>query len=284
MKSVSIIIILCTLPAGLGVIIDRLMLNRHKGRIHDALLRYWVHLDELSFPDIWRVFAAYAIRFFTRIFGKRIRSFRCIITIILVSFCLTFCAILLGILIEIQTIGGIVKFLGLWGLIGLFFINLIFDTATGLVTAKVLSVIHHSTPAKAIALIVLDIILAYIFAIACATPPHLYFDMTLTDTVSFLAIGIIEHLVTFSSEIQSIIFFYCGTTFIPTFIYLTILATLIISKAILGIGIRFTKYFLERATEVEKSKDLAVFTLTGSFFSVIVILLTTFTMLRQAIQ
>ena len=46
MKSVSIIIILCTVPAGLGVIIDRLMLNRHKGRLHDALLRYWNHLDD----------------------------------------------------------------------------------------------------------------------------------------------------------------------------------------------------------------------------------------------
>ena len=164
MKSVSVIIVLCTLPAGMGVIVDRLMLRRHKGRLHNALLRYWLHLEELSLPDIWRVFAAYTIRFFSLVFGKKILSFRFIITLILVSFCLTFCAISLGDFLESLEQGvefelsHIMYIMHAWAWAVCLLINLVFDTATGLVTVKVLSVIHRSTPCKAIALIVIDII------------------------------------------------------------------------------------------------------------------------------
>ena len=42
-----------------------------------------------------------------------------------------------------------------------------------------------------------------------------------------------------------------GTAFIPTVIYLTILATLIMSKAVRGIGNRVTKYLPHSATEVK---------------------------------
>jgi len=170
MVYVTVTIALCSIPAGLGAIVDRLLLRRHKGRLHDALLRYWVHLDELSLPDIWRVFADYAISFFKRIFGTRIRSFRFIITLTLVSFCLTFCALTLGRFLEYGSEPALATHTlvgSYW--IGLFFINLVFDTLTALVTVKVLSVIYRSTVGKAITLIVLDVILALFFAIACLT-------------------------------------------------------------------------------------------------------------------
>jgi hypothetical protein len=177
-------------------------------------------------------------------------------------------------------------------------INLVFDTATGLVTVKVLSVIHRSTPCKAIALIVIDIILAFLFAISCFTFAMFFIKDLNTEVfvevptrvyrnITNLVFGepevlIIDDIELFSIRLWGILF--AGTTLIPTFIYLTLLATLIISKAILGIGIRVTKYFLERATEVDKSKDLAVFTITGSLFSVIVLLLTAFMKLCQTLH
>lgn len=54
-----------------------------------------------------------------------------------------------------------------WDWIILLFINLVFDTLTGLVTIKILSVIHRSKSGKAVVLIVIDAILALFFAWAC---------------------------------------------------------------------------------------------------------------------
>ena len=287
MYYVSVTIILCSLPAGLGVIVDRLMLRRHKGRLHDALLQYWVNLDELSLTDIWRVFAAYTIRFFCRVFGKKFLSFRFIITLMLVSFCLTFCAIALGILLTGRGLSYLIEERG-WLVV--LFVNLVFDTLTGLVTVKVLSVIHRSTPGKAIALIVIDIILAFLFASLCLTSMHILFPRYISlfkifsDNIIHISEGLLGSKIWPTStayDLDLMEFLYACTTFIPTLIYLTILATLIISKVILGIGIRVTKFLLERATDVDTSKDLAVFTLTGSLFSVIVLLLTVFSKLCQ---
>jgi hypothetical protein len=163
----------------------------------------------------------------------------------------------------------------------LLFVNLVFDTATGLVTVKILSVIHRSTPGKSIALIFIDFTLALLFAISCLAFASALLGVSLE---MFVLVPLELYSFLFNPVESSLVlsgFLYCGTTFIPTLIYLTILATLIISKAVLGIGIRVTKFLLERATEVEKSKDLAVFTLTGSLFSVIVLLLTAFTKLCQ---
>jgi len=141
--------------------------------------------------------------------------------------------------------------------------------------------IRHSTPSKTIALIAIDIILALFFAIACFGFQGLLETSFIIRTLIDAPIYLFEWLLGREDSIVPVL--YAGTTFIPTFIYLTILATLILSKAILGIGIRITKYMIETATEVKESKDLAVFTLTGSLFSVIVLLLTTFTKLIETL-
>ena len=139
--------------------------------------------------------------------------------------------------------------------------------------------IRRSTPGKAIALIVIDITLALFFAISCLAIAFFLSDYDFSNFMDYFLDILLDRTTSMSINLTG--FLYGGTTFIPTLIYLTILATLIISKAILGIGIRVTKFLLERATEVEKSKDLAVFTLTGSLFSVIVLLLTAVTKLCQ---
>jgi hypothetical protein len=152
-------------------------------------------------------------------------------------------------------------------------------------TPQCSAAIHRTIPGRAISLIVIDIIIAYFFAAASflgAAYAYFFPFSSIEFLYQFpsLLIRLLQEFIPTSPYSRDITYYlYAGTTFIPTLIYLTILATLIISKAILGIGIRVTKFLLERATEVDTSKDLAVYTLTGSLFSVIVLLLTAFTKL-----
>ena len=44
--------ILTALITGFDVAIDRAMLNRHKGRVHDWLTGYWIRLHDTSLPNL----------------------------------------------------------------------------------------------------------------------------------------------------------------------------------------------------------------------------------------
>ena len=62
-------LLLAGLIAGVGPIIDRLLLTRQKGVLHNALIRMWNRLDDTSIPHIPKLMAKTIVSFLSITFG-----------------------------------------------------------------------------------------------------------------------------------------------------------------------------------------------------------------------
>ena len=81
--------------SGLGIGLDKLVLNKQKSLLEDKLIIFWDKVDNLEFKDIARLLAKKYLVAENRIFGKTM-SLRWLITTLIVSLLLTCLMIILG--------------------------------------------------------------------------------------------------------------------------------------------------------------------------------------------
>lgn len=308
----SVIIILCAVPPAVGATVDRLLRSQDKGKLHDALLRYWLSLETLQIPDLPRAYATGTLNLFRVVLGKRLMSIRAIATIVAMSFLLTMSAFVAGACLTKYGTIGLAGFFSLfWGysldlIIGhperwwpLFAANLPPDFLTCLITVVILRRIRRTTPIRGVLLAVLDVGAAWLLALTCLV--FLFCVVFFSFGVDLVALQ--RHLgnllplafrvllspwhgsafTTHETTLDPtcLLAIYAYTTFIPTLICMCVLVTLIISRAVLVASRRVGMFYLETATEVTEPRELRIFTLTGSVFSAVGVVLTAIVKLWQ---
>jgi hypothetical protein len=281
----STIIIVMGFFAGIGPIIDRLMLNRHKGRLYDWLLLLWNRLDETNIPNLPRLMAEWSLSIIRRTIGQKIYSIKSIGKIIFISALLTTMGITLPMYFIIDKHSVSLMFV-ISCFIFLGPINLPFDLITVFVSYKILKIIRLKSPIVGLAAIILDLILAIILAILCASTITIdleefsvskAFVMALDGVkrAVFTLFGIMPISLEGDYDFLYVAGFLGSTTLIPTILYMGLMLILLISKPISEFAKKTAMYFFESVTE-DKPEKLIVFTLLGSIASAIVLIAKTF--------
>lgn len=271
MEKLAIFVAVAGLPAGLGSIIDMILLRRHKGRIHNALTKFWVFLDDTPAPSFHRVLIDLGLGVFERYNRNKIAG---LFFALVLSGYLTVCAVSLG--TGYQT--GRYFFWGggsLWrftDLTLLILANFPFDYLTIAITGLLLSTMQRVRQYWLIPLVLVDLTAS----VACALGCLLATDSVLLGGVSPGRSQLVSDilLLDFESVVGSlnrVELYYAATTLLPTIIYLAVLTTLYVAKAMAATLLAAIKYLLERVTEVKDPRDTCAFTLTGALFSALVI-------------
>ena len=275
----------------MGVGIDRFLLNRHKGVIHNKLLAMWVWLDDFRIPEFHKFMAESAVRAYRRVMGTKALSWRPWVIALEASVLLTLLAIFVGghVALSDPNIAAAVRVPGppgginlAWWLLAFVGVNFIFDVVTVIVTVLILRKIARTNVLAGVLLITVDLGLAFLFAILClrtlgvcesvmlgrglAGGPSISDSYEVVVNTLSLSAGL-------GSEYLYGIGLYALTTFIPTGLYLLFLLLLIPARASLYLGKRAVMYFCEKGTEPDDPKDMIVFTLLGTFFSLVGLLL-----------
>jgi hypothetical protein len=92
--------ILFFLFTGLGVAIDRLLVMRHRSALHTAMVHWWNMIDDTAVPELPTLAARRLLRFGRFLFPWKLASWQTVIAAIIVSWCLTTAAFLVGSLID----------------------------------------------------------------------------------------------------------------------------------------------------------------------------------------
>ncbi len=276
MNKFTIIIALASIPATIGIVIDRLLLNRTKGTLHQNLLKYWIRLDESNIPDLVTIMARVGISAIQFVF----RPNSSLLFKTVISFTLSGMITLLAILIGEILSSSYQPFSNLtyqpFIVFQLIAINFPFDLLTVVITYHLLIKISEERAVNQAYLIFLDIIAASVCAILCGIFALLWFDSKYTffemlrRLFSYILI-LLEPAGTTGSD-SAIIGAYVSTTLIPTMSYMILLFFLILTKPIIIFGKKYAAYFIERVTEVKDHRELIVFTLLGCHFSAIVVI------------
>lgn len=270
MEEITLLVILFGIPAGIGVALDKLLLHKTKTKIHVWLLEKWYQLDQLKTDDIGRALAENIVFRGGRL-NARFSVFSKWLIAFIFSSSLTYVALEVGRMFGGHDVIGNASAEQKLIIIAMFILNFICDAATLFITYKILKAFIRYSLIKALPFMVLDIAIAFSLSMSCIA------------LVTFLAgeDGFIESYVeAYSLWIGLLLekdveylsgFLYSSTTFIPTVLLLSLLYSMAVAKFIISVSKRGYMYFIERVTEVESDKDLAVFTLTGSVFSILAV-------------
>ena len=271
--------------------IDRFLLRRQKGKFHDRLLHWWNALDDTAVPDIPRRMAGSTLGVVHKLLGSQFWSARSLIILSTTSAALTLSALILG--ASQSTSESLIPDLSdvLWmaslavenpkEILGLIALNFPFDLLTGVVTLHVLMIVKSRDSIFAFPSIAVDILLAFLLALLCGSAVIELNILTLFpsdfewpgEILRESGRSIFQAL-TFSVTEQQPIAMFAITTLVPTVIYMAVLSTMFLAKPVLNIGKKITLLFLERATE-QKPQNLIVFSLVGTLFSLIVLIVKT---------
>ncbi len=273
--------IVAALLAGFGALLDRLLLNRQKGTLQLALTDWWIRLADASIPDLPILLAMQITRRFKQFSRGRSGRLRVVAATLIFSATLTTSAFYFGGVIEQGWAAANLELTLLLRparSIPVYATNLIFDTATVLITILIIGRIAHLGILRAIGWILADVALAGLLAFLCITVVTAAFDIFLfRQTPEWLVnlrawwhavLVIIDpsnpnaapHLMTYA--------FYSLTTFAPTVIFIAVLLILGLAKPVVTIGRGASMHLLEKATEGEP-ENLLIFTMLGSLFGVI---------------
>lgn len=138
--------------AAFGVLIDRILLRRHKVALHSRLLKLWLRIEETTFPDLARQIAN---RVVTRLTTSERRWDRVRLTVLLVglSWLFTSTAASIGTFMDGSPEPNPYTWLPIFPV---YFVNAVFDALTIVVTFLVLDRIRKSSAVGVIALVVLN--------------------------------------------------------------------------------------------------------------------------------
>ena len=165
--------------AGVGASINKLIPLRHKTRLHDWMVRWWIRLDETPIPDHPRLLAKWITVRFEQAF--RVHALRTIVLCVVASgLCLTFAVncraahkpvgwISTNDLIDNGTIIQPVTWFDSipFPHVTVTFTVLLFDLAMILATIRTLSVIRCGTPFKNLMMMTAHILISVVGGIAC---------------------------------------------------------------------------------------------------------------------
>ena len=76
MATLAIISLVVVLPVVAGIGIDRFLLNRDKGRLHDCLVKVWFRLEETPGLDLSKLTAGWKITIYDCLLRRRWRTIR----------------------------------------------------------------------------------------------------------------------------------------------------------------------------------------------------------------
>ena len=271
MTELTIIALICGIPAGAGVAIDKLLLKRTKGDIHHVLLKFWIWLDNTIIPNFGKIIGRKSIVILGAIYNFRKLNIKAIIIGILISCSLTILSLKLGTVFGGHDVLGESEFINVVVLLA---INLFFDGATVFVTYHVITQIVRRGVILTLPFVMMDFFLAFCLSLTCLAIPLLIFDGKNIFSAYAESFSYWVSVVSGADSLFLTAVFYSGTTFIPTLVFLISLIFLSIAKSIGVIAKKFSLYFIERMTEVKSEENIAVFTLTGSLFSILVLLIT----------
>lgn len=276
MEVIAVFAVIAAVPPAIGGIVDRLLLDRTKGAMHDRLLRIWVRLDDTTIPDLPALMARVGLRAASTILASNRGWLFTVGRCTLFSFVITGLALWIGWNVEDvrgeTTIGFLARYQG--GCTALLTINLVFDLLTVWISWRVLKYICEHSVLPSLFVIALDLALALGLAVFCGTTVLLWDGSAHTFGEAFsLATRCLTSLSTLrplrTSELT--VGLYSSTSLIPTVSYMLLLLLMYASKPLLTFGQWFLQYFLERATQVDDPKELIVFTLLGGLWTVLAV-------------
>jgi hypothetical protein len=168
----KVIALICTAFVVIGITIDRFLLRRQKNDLHNWLVTAWLKLVDIKIPNLPSAAAKGTLRIVARVLGQSLFSFRAILIGIIISVALTTAAFIVS---NIPERGSLIlagkhflTYMNSWEMfISVYPINFLFDAATILVTLHILRKIISSKGHVAIPLILVDFIIASLFAVAC---------------------------------------------------------------------------------------------------------------------
>lgn len=270
---ITTVVILCSLPAGVGVSLDRLLRRQDRLALEDRLTRWWIAIERTSFGQLHRRLAARLGGFLDRATANRRSLVHTLLAGVLCSSALTFTVIL-----SVSSVRGL-RFPDPFLWVRLIGFNVLFDFATVIMTIQVLRLVARTPVFISIALLALDVLLALLCALGVLVIPSLldgsYDSRLVTGFFEYLIPGFDR-----AGSLNILGFAYASTTLIPTACIVAALLFLIAGKCLLTT----TQFFLERVTEPEDGRPAPVFTLTGSLFSIICLTLSTVVKLIQIIR
>lgn len=200
-----------TLIAALGAGIDKLLRDSQRNAISERILRWWEQVERIEAPNIVPTMSRWFIQAEQLVFGSRIISVRWIATTIVVSATLTTCAILIGDHVYTgrswsDTLRWFPNYFPIFTLPA----NYFFDFCTLGLTVVIMRTITTSGSFKASSLILLDMLMASIFAVSAYI---LIFDvLTIRAIPTSLSIFSCCPLDLNVDRIQTVFQYYLGDT------------------------------------------------------------------------
>lgn len=302
MTSTQVVVCAGALVA-LGHFADALLLNRHKRWWYDRVFNVWDRLDEIRIPDLHRSMATATLKVLHTIFGSKIFSWRFIAIGTIMSFLLTTLAFTHFFhkpyaFDDLNTPSRLV-----W----LYCVNWVFDLVTFLITWKAVSLIKEAPIWVAVPIIAFDIYAAIVLAGFCyiaavsfgvfftkfgaaavvlpfhwpfnpSAVLHSIYDILIQDSILVFIDGGLAYdlnkgawrtfLMTGIGVTRTDGLFMI-TMLLPTFMYMIILASIMIGKATLGCARICALYAAEKVIE-GKPEENKLFTLTASLFALVV--------------
>jgi hypothetical protein len=248
--------------AVLGVLLDSLLLRRHRGRIYQFLLEGFIWLDDRRTPELPQLLARRTDVVIQRVAGQKLFSVRSTIVGSATSALLTFTFLGIGYLLFRDAGTYVIAPFAAMILLVLVPVNGILDLASFAVFRWTIGAVANRGFGGAWLRIVLDLVLSLIFAIACLYISFKWLDavMAMEEFWEFYRFGA---FLLFGLSSLSV--------FLPMSTYFGGLFALWILKGAIAATRSIGLHILEVATEEEEAK-LKLFTLIGGLFAFVSVL------------
>jgi len=292
----KLLISLLSFPTVLGVIIDTWMTAKQKSMFYEQLCFWFIEIDDTPLLDFPKLMATNSVNIIHKIFRRKWFSAISLFILALGSSLLTIIALFIGDFIGHQTFSfAMTSFHERMSFFHILLpINFFFDGLTLLITLNILANLSEKINFYSIALVMFDIMLAFVFSILC-----LSFAAALTDDYNIITefteftdqfilfIKYFPHVIlkfihgllkwNFNGIIDPAAILYSCTTLLPTIFYFLIFYILVLIRFIFWIGRLFTIQWIIISVEdipkinsAEASKKFKPFTLIGMAFSSLV--------------
>src|SRR5438552_1591205 len=84
----------------LGAVIDSLLINRHRSALHTAMVKWWTMIHDTPIPALPALAASRVLKLGRTVFPRKLLSWQAALAVILISWCLTTIAFLIGCIID----------------------------------------------------------------------------------------------------------------------------------------------------------------------------------------
>lgn len=259
----------------IGTSVDKLLLKRQKIAIQEILIKYWNRIDEIKISDLTPTMVQLYTFFIDKIFGKT--YLKRIVVSVIVSLSITVPILYFFSYYDYSIISPVFwteKFNRV-----AIPVNYLYDVLTVLTTIFLVKKMINASVIKKMFLLFTDLFMAYIFAVLCTTTCAYiiqgqnkflqYFESLFMNYIYLLKSGNRWE----NSILSDLGVAYCSTTFIPTFVYIIIFISILISKPILSFFKRISLHLLELSTE---DTNKSVFLYTGTLLGILQLVLKTF--------